>query len=73
MCIMPLSIVIAKFNLFPRHDTKAGESRFVSCSGNNAFGIGIPFHFPHNTKHNSEKEIQKSLFGETRKDEKVLP
>ena len=39
MCIIPLSIVIAKFNLFPRQVTKAGEDSDVSCSGNNADGI----------------------------------
>jgi len=33
ICITPLSIVIAKSNLFPRQVTKAGDARFDSCSG----------------------------------------
>ncbi len=33
ICIIPLSIVIAKSNLFPRQTTKAGDDRFDSCSG----------------------------------------
>ena len=39
MCMMPLSIVMARSNLVPRQVTKAGESREVSCSGNRADGI----------------------------------
>ena len=38
ICITPLSIVMAKSNLFPRHVTKAGEDIFVSCSGNKEEG-----------------------------------
>jgi hypothetical protein len=41
MCIIPLSIVIAKSNLFPRQVTKAGEERFVSCSGKSEHGINF--------------------------------
>ena len=39
MCITPLSIDIAKSNLFPRQTTKAGPLRLDSCSGNKASGI----------------------------------
>ena len=39
ICIMPLSIVMARSNLIPRQVTKAGELKEVSCSGNNAYGI----------------------------------
>ena len=37
--MMPLSIVMIRSILSPRHVTKAGESREVSCSGNSADGI----------------------------------
>jgi len=39
MCMTPLSIEMAKSNLFPKHVTKADEERFVSCSGKRAEGI----------------------------------
>ena len=39
ICMIPLSIDIAKSSLVPRHVTKAGELRDVSCSGNTADGI----------------------------------
>ena len=37
--MIPLSIVITKSSRVPRQVTKAGESKDVSCSGNNAEGI----------------------------------
>ena len=39
MCIIPLSIVITKSNLFPRQATKAGDDKFDSCSGKREYGI----------------------------------
>ena len=39
ICITPLSIVIAKSNLFPRQATKAGDARFDSYSGKREYGI----------------------------------
>jgi hypothetical protein len=39
MCIIPLSIVIAKSNLFPRQTTRAGDDKFDSCSGKREYGI----------------------------------
>ena len=39
MCITPLSIVIAKSNLFPKQATKAGEARLELLSGKIAAGI----------------------------------
>ncbi len=39
VCMIPLSIVMARSSLDPRQVTKAGESRDVSCSGNRAEGI----------------------------------
>jgi len=41
ICIIPLSIVIAKSNLFPKQVTKAGQEMLVSCSGNIANGIEL--------------------------------
>jgi len=41
MCMIPLSIVMTKSILVPRHVTKAGELRDVSCSGNRADGIEL--------------------------------
>ena len=37
--LVSTSIVTAKFNLFPRQATKAGEEKLVSCSGKSASGI----------------------------------
>ena len=45
MCITPLSIDIAKFNLFPRQTTKAGPLSSDSCSGNKAPGINLLIFF----------------------------
>ena len=39
MCIIPLSIVIAKSNLFPRQTTRVGDDKFDSCSGKREYGI----------------------------------
>ena len=39
MCMIPLSIVMARSNLVPRQVTKAGEFKDDSCSGNRADGI----------------------------------
>ena len=39
--MIPLSIVMARSSLAPIQVTKAGESRDVSCSGNNADGIAL--------------------------------
>ena len=41
ICITPLSIVMAKSNLFPRHVTNAGDDKFVSCSGKIEKGINF--------------------------------
>ena len=39
ICMIPLSIVMARSSLVPRQVTKGGESRDVSCSGNSEVGI----------------------------------
>jgi len=38
MCIIPLSIEIAKSSLLAKQVINAGEDKFVSCSGKSEFG-----------------------------------
>jgi len=39
MCIIPLSIEIAKSSLLPKQVTNVGDDNLLSCSGNIALGI----------------------------------
>jgi len=45
ICIIPLSMEIAKSSLFPKLVTKAGEDKFVSCSGKSDSGINVVIFF----------------------------
>ena len=41
MCITPLSIETAKSSLLPKHVTRAGDDKTLSCSGKIALGINL--------------------------------